>query len=362
MEGFKELINHLTGPTTFFLVSVAVVVLGLVFVKQVTRPRFGLAMLAGSIAFTIFATTDPNFGEIISKPDNVPILMLLGSVGFFTWFALRRGVVNDERRARGEDLLEVEAGKGGDKNTFVWPDLVYTELIAMVVGGVLLLVWSIFLKAPLEPPANPTKAPNPSKAPWYFLGLQEMLVYYDPWIAGVLLPTFIIVGLMALPYIDVNPRGNGYYTFKERWFAISMFLFGFIVLWTLLILLGTFLRGPNWNFFGPFEFWDPHKVEPLVNVNLSEIIWVKFLNTSLPSNPLIRESFGFLAVIVYLLALPPLFAKTLFKKFYQDLGFVRYNIMMNLFLMMMSLPVKMFLRWAFNLKYIVAIPEVFFNI
>ncbi len=361
MEAFKELVNHATGPTTFFIVSVLVVVLGLVFVKQVTRPLFGLGMLAGSIAFVAIAATDPNFASIISKPDNVPILMLLGSVGFFTWYSLRRGVVNDGRRDRGDDLLEVAAGKA-DKSTFVWPDLVYTELIAMVVGSVLLIVWSIFLKAPLEPPANPTKAPNPSKAPWYFLGLQEMLVYYDPWIAGVLLPTFIIVGLMALPYIDVNPRGNGYFTFKERKFAISMFLFGFIVLWTLLILLGTFLRGPNWNFFGPFEFWDPHKVEPLVNVNLSEIIWVKFLGTRLPTNPLVRESFGFVAVILYLVALPPLFAKTLFKRYFVEMGFVRYNILMNLFLMMMSLPVKMFLRWAFNLKYIVAIPEVFFNI
>jgi hypothetical protein len=77
---------------------------------------------------------------------------------------------------------------------------------------------------------------------------------------------------------------------------------------------------------------------------------------------LIRESFGFLSIIVYLVAIPPLLAKTAFKRFYEELGFVRYNILMNLFLMMMSLPLKMFLRWAFNLKYIVAIPEVFFNI
>ena len=62
---------------------------------------------------------------------------------------------------------------------------------------------------------------NPAKAPWYFLGLQEMLVYFDPWIAGVVMPTLIIIGLMVIPYIDTNPMGSGYYTWKQRRFAIS---------------------------------------------------------------------------------------------------------------------------------------------
>ena len=101
----------------------------------------------------------------------------------------------------------------------VWPDLVYTELICMIALTALLLVWAICLQAPLEEPASSVKTPNPSKAPWYFLGLQEMLVYYDPWMAGVVLPSLIIVGLMAIPYIDFNKKGNGYYTIEERKFA-----------------------------------------------------------------------------------------------------------------------------------------------
>jgi hypothetical protein len=120
----------------------------------------------------------------------------------------------------------------------------------MVIFGAIMIVWSVYLKAPLEEPANPSVAPNPSKAPWYFLGLQEMLVYYDPWIAGVLLPSLIIIGLMATPFLDVNPKGNGYFTFKERKYEITVFLFGFVILWVLLIILGTFLRA-NWN-FGPY--------------------------------------------------------------------------------------------------------------
>src|SRR5439155_178328 len=129
---------------------------------------------------------------------------------------------------------------------------------------------------------------------WYFLGLQEMLVYFDPWLAGVVLPSLIIVGLIAIPYIDKNPKGNGYFTFAERKAEVTIFLFGFAVLWSSLIVLGTFLRGPNWNFFGPFEYWDIHKLAALTNVNLSEYIYVRGLHTALPVNPLVREMFGIL--------------------------------------------------------------------
>ncbi len=109
-----------------------------------------------------------------------------------------------------------------------------------------------------------------------------MLVYFDPWMAGVVLPSMIIVGLMAIPYIDTNKAGNGYYSYNDRKFAFLTFQYGFVVLWVVLILLGTFLRGPNWNFFGPYEFWDLHKVIPLNNVNLSDIFWIQLLGTAKP--------------------------------------------------------------------------------
>ncbi len=179
-------------------------------------------------------------------------------VGCFFWFGLRRAVINDARIAQGLPSLEALE----PEKTLTWPDLVYTELICMVILTIVLVVWGIVLQAPLEQPASSTVAPNPSKAPWYFLGLQEMLVYFDPWMAGVVLPSLIIVGLMAIPYIDTNKAGNGYYTLNERKFAYITFQYGFVVLWVVLILLGTFLRGPNWNFFGPYEFWDLHKVHP----------------------------------------------------------------------------------------------------
>ena len=191
---------------------------------------------------------DENFAAIVMKPDNVPIVGLVYLLAFFTWVATKQAVVNDERIKQGLPVVE----KVNDEKVLVWPDLVYTELICMVGVSALLLVWALFLPAPLEEPASSVKTPNPSKAPWYFLGLQEMLVYFDPWYAGVVLPSLVVFGLMAMPYLDFNKKGNGYYSIEERKFSYLVYQFGFFELWITLIILGTFLRGPNWNFFGPF--------------------------------------------------------------------------------------------------------------
>ena len=133
-----------------------------------------------------------------------------------------------------------------------------------------------------------------------------MLVYFDPWMAGVVLPGLIVVGLIAIPYIDTNPKGNGYYCFQDRKMAITFFLFGWLTLWIYLIIVGTFLRGPNWTFYGPFEYWDHHKVVAAYNVNLSEFFWLKWLNMPMPQNLVLREILGILLTLVYIFALPPI--------------------------------------------------------
>ncbi len=352
------------GPILYTGLSVLGFVLLLQFRSFLTAPTVAWTILNLFLLVSGLAVTDPNFRAIITKEDNVPIVMLIFSVGFFTWLGLRKAVVNDDRIVRGEPPLE----KLEDDKVLVWPDLVYTELIAMIVCTFILVVWSVLLKAPLEQPASSAKAPNPSKAPWYFLGLQEMLVYYDPWIAGVLLPTLIIVGLIVIPYIDFNQKGNGYFTFVQRKFAVSTFLFGFVVLWVTLIVLGTFLRGPNWNFFGPFEYWDAHKVLPLNNVNLSDYFWLGLFNKAPFSEGagiggiLLRELPGILLVLGYFILVPPLLAKTVLRSYFIKMGFIRFFLMVNLLQFMAALPIKMVLRWALNLKYIVYIPEYFFNI
>ena len=374
IESLKTAINWLSAPPRFFTLTVGAFLvlifpgeLGPAWLRRLTRPvasvyraRVGGILFAVVGVLFLFSCLDPNFALIVLKPDNVPIAGMIFLVAFFVWFALKEGRRNDALRTAAQPI--VEKREAGDGKVMVWPDLVYTEFLCMILWTIFLIVWSIYLKAPIEEPANPAKTPNPSKAPWYFLGLQEMLVYYDPWIAGVLLPGLIIVGLCAIPYIDKNPKGNGYFTFRERKPEIAIFLFGFVVLWVWLIVIGTFLRGPNQNFFGPFEYWDAHKLVPLINVDLSQIIWVKWLHMSLPKNPIVREIFGLTLVAAYFLALPPLLAKRALKMYYEKLGPARFHIMVFLGLTMLSLPIKMMLRWTLNMHYVVTVPEIFFNI
>ena len=233
------------------------------------------------------------------------------------------------------------------------PYLVRVELIAALIFMVLLTVWSITIDAPLEEHANPTRTPNPSKAPWYFLGLQEMLVYFDPWIAGVVLPVLIIVGLSVIPYIDVNPKGSGYLTYKERNFAIPTFLFGFVILWVVLIIFGVFLRGPGWNFFWPWEYWDPHKVVALTNVDLPYALGSRSKTWDFVIGGLFVVGWYALGVGYYLWARRR-------SPTVQKMGLTRFGITAFLFLTMIALPVKMALRLAFNIKYVWVTP--WFNI
>ncbi|MBI3009443.1 MAG: cytochrome b N-terminal domain-containing protein, partial [Candidatus Omnitrophica bacterium] len=163
----------------------------------------------------------------------------------------------------------------------VWPHLVSREFLATLLITVILFVWSLLVNAPLEAQANLNITPNPSKAPWYFLGLQELLVYFDPWIAGVLLPTLIVVGLMAIPYVDINPKGVGYWAKMgkrragplslwmptERPFAVSVFMLG-TILWFALIFIGTYCRGPNWEWYWPWEPWSHRRITKFTLKNL----------------------------------------------------------------------------------------------
>jgi len=358
-QGVKDYLNIIFGPVVYTLLSVGLFIGMMLGYRIWTKPKIALAILGVAVLFFILAFPDMNFRKIVTKPDNVPIVALIFVLGFYTWWALRQAAINDERIEQG--LPPMEATESNDR-VLSWPDLIYSELICAVIFTVILVVWGVLLNAPLEEPASPGKTPNPSKAPWYFLGLQEMLVYFDPWIAGVVLPSMIISGLMLVPYCDKNPKGVGYYTLKERPLAVGTFMFGFLILWISLIVMGTFLRGPNWNFFGPFENWDVHKLQTLSNVNLSEYFWVKWLHTSLPQNFLKREAPGIILTLLYMGALPPLLAFTVGKGLYKHCGFIRYNLVMSHLLVMVGMVLKMVLRWTISLKYVVFIPEYFFNI
>ena len=362
-DPLKQLVNAVTQPAPFMLISITVFALMFLLYKWWTKPAVaGVLFLLFLVAY-FGSMGDANFRSIVAKPDNVPITIMVISVMICIWIGFRRAALNDTRIAAGLPPLEEDR----DDRVLVWPDLVYTELICLIIATAGLTLWAIVAKAPLEQPANPGYAPNPAKAPWYFLGLQEMLVYFDPWMAGVVYPGLIILGLCAMPYIDTNPKGNGYYTVRERPFALATWLFGFLILWVVLIFFGTFLRGPNWNFFGPYEFWDPHKAAALNNRDVSNVFWNQLLHRARPTaenNPvavlphwLVRESLGFVLVGIYFLILPAVLRATVFRRMYENMGAIRYTIMVFLLLLMALMPIKMVLRWLFNLKYFIYLPE-----
>jgi hypothetical protein len=252
-----------------------------------TGGRAALILVVLVLAVSAFFVEDwHQLWSIASKPDNIPIVAMIPLVFFFTWLGLRQARDNDDLI----DTLEADPQlakthhrktqpwrPGWARELHVWPYLIRIEFLAAIIVTVILYVWSITLNAPLEEPANPNLTMNPSKAPWYFLGLQEMLVYFDPWIAGVVMPSLLIIGLMVFPYVDSNPLGNGYYSWRQRRFSISMFFWGFFM-WITLIIIGTFIRGPGWIWFWPGQRWDHNAVVYDRNRDLHEIFGI----TSMP--------------------------------------------------------------------------------
>jgi len=257
-------------------------------------------------------------------------------------------------RVAARRAAEAKPKAPSDDKIYTWPHLVRAEFLCtlLVIAGMLL--WSLLVDAPLEEPAAPTRTPNPSKAPWYFLGLQEILVYFDPWHAGVVLPSFIIVGLMVLPFIDTNPKGNGYFTYAERKYEILTFFLGFHVLWIVLIVVGTFLRGPGWNWFWPWEPWDSHKVVAMSNVDLPYLLGFR--------DYWVQAAVGLgLTLLFFVVGTGAMYAWIVRVKgaeFMEKWGAVRFGLTSFLFLNMVAVVVKMVMRLGFNVKYIMVTPWI----
>jgi hypothetical protein len=198
---------------------------------------------------------------------------------------------------------------------------------------------------------------NPSKAPWYFLGLQEMLVYFDPWIAGVVMPTLILVGLMVFPYVDSNPLGVGYYTWKQRKIAVGAFLIGFAT-WVALIIIGTFMRGPGWVWFWPGQTWDHNTVLYEVNQDLPDIVGI----TGQPWKGLFGAIVVGLFFAVAGFLTHKIITRTAFdKKIFERTTLLQYLIFQFFAITVLwAMPVKLLARQLFRIKYVMVTP--WFNI
>ncbi|MDP9388950.1 MAG: menaquinol-cytochrome c reductase cytochrome b subunit, partial [Actinomycetota bacterium] len=129
-----------------------------------------------------------------------------------------------------------------------WPHLLIGEFVATMAMTAFLLVFSAVVNAPLLGMANPNRTPNPSKAPWYFLGLQELLTMFHPMVAGVTIPGIGLIALGAAGYIDKNPSNKP----EDRKFAIGLMTL-FLMFWAVLVIIGSFFRGEGFNFIMPWE-------------------------------------------------------------------------------------------------------------
>jgi quinol-cytochrome oxidoreductase complex cytochrome b subunit len=302
-----------------------------------------------------------------------------------------------------KDSFSAAPYSANEEKVDVWPHLVKREYIGAAATVIFIMVWSILQNAPLEAIANPNVTTNPSKAPWYFVGLQELLVYFDPWIAGVLLPGLIIVGLMAIPYIDTNPKGIGYYAWKERPFANAMFMLG-IALWFALIYIGYACRGPNYAWYWPWESWfDPKPADPptwnvfgpegtkammplfvgipvvgaafgaamllpkLIQKELDGVKTQVAFNGLLLGLGVLGLLLGKMTVLqivwlVFFGGMTFYFGFVMPQRHIRALDWPRYLVTMALVVSTMGVLLKMAARLAFGVKYVITIPAVSMNI
>jgi len=220
-----------------------------------------------------------------------------------------------------------------------YPAHVFKEFL-MALACLLVLAWlGLVIEAPLDVPADPDFTPNPAKAPWYFLGFQEMLLYFDPWLAGVVIPFLIITGLILIPLLDTDPQSEGSYSFRRRIWATLPFTAGLLLL-ALLTAVAAGFRGSNWDWYWPWQDWSMAK----------------------PARPNFRSLPNWLGLsligIYYLLGilLPFTFWRSRFNKW----GRLRYSIYFFLVLTMGAVVIKIILRFLLNVRYIVQTP--WFNI
>jgi hypothetical protein len=221
----------------------------------------------------------------------------------------------------------------------VYPGLLFKELLA-ALACLLVLAWLGFLiEAPLDVAADPDFTPNPAKAPWYFLGIQEMLLYFDPWLAGVVIPSLIITGLILIPLLDTDPQGAECYSFRRRIWAVLPFTAGLLFL-VVLTVMAAWFRGSNWDWYWPWQDWSMAR----------------------PARPDFRSFPNWLGLslisVYYLMGmlLPAILWHSRFEKW----GRVRYSIYFFLVLTMGAVVIKVLLRLLLNVRYIVQTP--WFNI
>lgn len=359
----KNVLNDVITPPLLTAVWLAGIVVLLWKPRVLTSPWLLWHGMNWSGLWFLLSLTDFHFARLILAPDHMAVVFLIVLTCFFSWLGLRFSAANDDRIGQGRKPREATAPE--QTKVFVWPDLVYIELIAMLVMTCVLGIWSLAAQAPLEAPADTSWTPNPAKAPWYFVGLQELLVYFEPWFAGVFLPLVIIFSLCLMPYLPHQDNKSGYYSMKGRRFSLAVILAGF-GLWLLLIVIGTFFRGPDWRLYGLYESRLVRRFDELHTEPLSIMFWrglfgpdvVSSQGNLISSVPVVRELPGLFIIGVLFLVIPYVAKRTFGRGMAARLGGPGYWTVAILLATMALIPTKMYANWLFNINYFLYFPEL----
>jgi hypothetical protein len=251
-----------------------------------------------------------------------------------------------------------------EKKTVV-PHLFYRELVCALFALIIIVAFSLAFDAPLEGKVNPAITPNPAKAPWFFLPVQELLVYFDPWLAGVVIPFILVLALITLPYLDFNREGANRYAFSKRKLAILIFCATLLV-WFGLLYIAYFFRCEHWQFRFRFPFqslppMELEKVSPRVYSLLTLSTGAQILPESARSVITISAArHGYFIYVLFLLAAllilfgaPYLFVR-LFRKelsIATRINFAKAYVLSFYVWVFILVLLKIYFYWATNLKY-----------
>jgi len=220
-----------------------------------------------------------------------------------------------------------------------WPHLVRKELLAAQAIVLVVLVLGILIDAPLGPAADLSNAPVELKAPWYFVSLQELLVYLEPWIVGGVLPILLLGGLVALPYLDrLGARGYG---IRQRPIAHLVFA-SFALAWSALTIIGALLRGPSWAFLWPWQRWDPRLAASAPTRSLAEAL-------GLPGH---ENAVGVIAIAAWCALLAAVWLVLRRKRWLGREDPVRSGAAMLLIAAFVGIGTKVLLHLAFHVGYL----------
>jgi len=345
MDALKILINHLASPPWLFSLAV-----GLFFLsRDARRPWTRAGGVATSIlvaGFLGLCASDPSCRRLLLHPDRLPVVLLVLATFTVVWFEMHRSQAFDGRQSPPA------------RERFC--DFSTADILAATAIGGALIACALFYPAPFhETPlsalADPT-SPIPIKAPWFLVGLQELRLDFEPWMAYRVLPIFFVLSLLCLPWLHLpeDPMGR-----QTR----ALFLCGWLILWLGPMVVGALLRSPHGGAFGPFEPWDITRPAGLEPQPLSQLVWIHWLGIFEPAGWWLRELPGFLLLFTTFFLLPRglarwRFTQQIVQRAREAMGFWRFHATSFCFLVLLIIPLKALGRWLAGLGHWLHLPEL----